>query len=79
MNMTEPVLAALRTELPGAVDPSLLEREETIIADLGVSSLQLITVVLTLQRQYGLDADQMIDGGMPVTIGDLVRLVQRKT
>ena len=69
-------LAAIRSELQGAVDPTRIVCEDTVLADLGMSSLHVISVALTLQRKYGLSVDRMIERGMPTTVGDLAGLLE---
>ena len=50
--------------------------DESVLADLGMSSLNLVTLILTLQRKYDLDLEQMIEQGMPLTVGELVTLLR---
>ena len=72
MKTRKQILSEIRAHLPFQGDV----QEETALAELGVSSLHLVTLVLALQRQYGLDIGQLIQLGMPVTVGDVVTFVE---
>jgi acyl carrier protein len=58
-------------DTPGEID------EASVLADLGVDSLHLITMLLELQRQHFFDVGIVTQQGMPVTVGDLVSMVER--
>jgi acyl carrier protein len=48
----------------------------TVLVDLGVTSMDLITVLLTLDQEYGINLKAVIQDGTPTTVGDVVRLLQ---
>jgi acyl carrier protein len=75
MDVKQEVLESIRLQLPAA-DPDLVISEESVLAELGLTSLHLISLVLALQQQYGLEVDSLVEHGMPITVGDLVTLVQ---
>lgn len=50
--------------------------EETVLAEVGVTSMYLITLVVTLKRKYGMNLDGFVKRGMPNTIGDLLRTLE---
>lgn len=51
--------------------------EETTLAEFGVASLHLISLLLELQREFGLDSDALMEADMPTTVGELVALIQK--
>jgi acyl carrier protein len=70
------IIARISATLPFGADPSELE-EDRLLSDLGVTSLHLITLLMTLQQDYSLDVDQMIQAGMPTTVRELVTLIEQ--
>lgn len=72
----EEIVAKIRAILPFGTDPHATICEETLLADLGVRSMHLISMVLSLQSEYSLDVDRLTRSGMPITIGQLVTLVK---
>lgn len=79
MESRDNIIARVRSHLPFASDPSYEICEESALAELGIDSLHLITLLLTLQDEYRLDVDEMLRLGMPVTVGDLVTLLERRS
>jgi acyl carrier protein len=60
-------VAGAKREIPGAV------RSDTVLEELGLSSLEVAEVIVALEERIGgeLDTDSAADA---VTVGDLVRL-----
>ena len=79
METTQMIIGRIRKYLPGGADPTLEVREETLLSDLGVQSLHLISLVLRLQEEHALDISEIDHLGMPVTVGDLVKLIELKS
>ncbi len=50
--------------------------EDSVLADLGLTSLHLLTLMLELQRRYGLDMEKLAADGLPVTMKDLVDMLE---
>jgi len=75
MRTREDIVTLIRSEWPELPGSLLGMADEAILAELGLTSIDLITMVLTLQRKYNLDLDRMIQCGMPVTFGDLVGMI----
>jgi acyl carrier protein len=73
------ILASIRAKLPFGADGNGNIREESVLAELGVNSLHLITLMLALRREYSLDMNGMTQHGLPTTVGDLVTLVEHGT
>jgi len=71
------IVTRIRAALPFGTDNDVKLTDESVLADLGVSSVHLITMLLTLHREYGLDLAQMTHDQMPSTVGELVALVER--
>jgi acyl carrier protein len=71
------IITRIRANLPFGADSNSEVREESLLADIGVNSLHLITMLLVLQQEYSLDVDQVTPTDMPTTVGDLVTLVER--
>jgi acyl carrier protein len=76
METRESIIARIKDNLPFAEDPDSPIRDESVLADLGVNSLHLITMLLALKQEYSLDLESMARYRMPTTIGDLVTLVE---
>jgi acyl carrier protein len=70
------IMASIKASLPFGSDPHCNIDAGTVLADLGVNSLHVITLLLSLQQEYSWDVDQMERLEMPTTVGDLVRLVE---
>ena len=79
MESRDIIIARIRAHLPFGADRTCEVSEESVLADLGITSLHLITMLLTLQYEHGLEIDGMLRLGMPVTVGDLVRLLEPGT
>ena len=73
------VFKRIRSYLPFESDHECNVREEYILADLGVESLHLITMILGLRRDYVLDPDRMTNLTLEMTVGDLVTMVIQGT
>jgi acyl carrier protein len=76
MKSKEYFLKVIREELRDQVDRACIIRDDAVLVDLGLSSLQIIAVVLKLQRKHSLNVDRMIEFGMPATVDDLARLLE---
>jgi acyl carrier protein len=70
------VINRIKTHLPFGADPNCDVREDSVLSDLGVDSLHLITLMLTLQEEFDFDPEGAGRSGLPTTIGDLVALVE---
>jgi len=77
MESQESILATVKTHLLFSGDPDVLIGMDSVLSDLGVTSLHLITIILELQREYKLDINCMTADGMPTTVRDLVAVIQR--
>jgi acyl carrier protein len=78
MQARQAMIDRIKSYLPYGVEPQVTLQEEMPLADLGMTSMHLITMLLALQDEYGLSVDQVAEQGMPVTVGDLVALLERK-
>jgi acyl carrier protein len=76
-NARNDIIAAIRACLPFAADPACEVREESVLAELGVNSLHLITLLLTLQQDYAFDIDRITQLGLTMTVGDLATVIER--
>lgn len=73
------IISRIRAHLPFASESDCEVHEDSVLADLGVGSLHLITMLLALQEEYGIDPQKMVDSGMPATVGELVALIESRT
>ena len=73
----ESILKLIKSNLPFGSDLQGQVREDSLLTDLGVDSLHLITMLLVLQHEYSVDMESMTETGMPATVADLVALVGR--
>lgn len=69
------LISQIRDLLPFDIDTTENLGEQSILADLGITSLHLISLLMKLKDRYCLDIDQLAETGMPITIGDLVALL----
>jgi acyl carrier protein len=76
METRRQVLDRIRGQFPFGLDPAIEVQEDSVLADLGLTSLHLLTLVLELQRQYGLDMEKLAAAGLPVTMKDLVDMLE---
>jgi acyl carrier protein len=61
-----------------SLDASEIEAETNLRDDLGLDSLQAVTVVMALEQEFGIEVDdEEIDGLQ--TVGDILELLARKT
>ena len=70
------ILEQVLRQLPSGATPDLKVGEESSLAELGLTSLHLITTLLELQRQFGLSEEWCAPVRMPSTVGELVTLVE---
>ena len=75
METRKQALERIREQFPFGLDPAMQVDEDSVLADLGLTSLHLLTLMLELQRQYGLDMEKLAEAGMPVTMKDLVDML----
>lgn len=75
----EGIMAAIQSNLPLVANSQDDLREESPFAELGVTSLCVITVILELQRTYSLPNEFVTRCGFPATVGDLVSMVHAYT
>ena len=69
----EELLEASESEL----DPSEIEAKTNLRDDLGLDSLQAVTVVMALEQEFEIEVDdEEIDGLQ--TVGDILELLARK-
>ncbi|MGC3982795.1 MAG: phosphopantetheine-binding protein [Steroidobacteraceae bacterium] len=73
----ESVLILIKQHLPFGSDLQEEIGGNTLLAELGLDSLHLITLLLTLQREYSIDMASLTQDGTPETVSDLVALVER--
>lgn len=60
------------------LDPSEVKAETNLRDDLGLDSLQAVTVVMALEQEFEIEVDdEEIDGLQ--TVGDIFELLARKT
>jgi acyl carrier protein len=76
MKTEEDVLAVIRTELRQIGKSCNGLERETVLAELNITSMEVLTIILTIKRKYGLDLSAVIQSGMPVTVGDLEKLLR---
>ena len=76
METRKQVLDRIRGQFPFGLDPSMQVDEDSVLADLGLTSLHLLTLMLELQRQDGLDMERLAEAGLPVTMKDLVDMLE---
>lgn len=77
MKTRQEIIARICSHLPFATDPSVDIGEESKLTDLGVNSLHLITLLLTLQEEYSINAEHAANLGMPTTVGELVTFIEQ--
>ncbi|MDY6946852.1 MAG: acyl carrier protein [Pseudomonadota bacterium] len=78
MNLKDDIVTLIKKNLPFAADRGVAIGDDTILADLGMDSLHLITMLLILQRQYGIEIERVAETGMPATVAELVALVDEE-
>ena len=71
------ILAAIRAQLPFPIEDGYELTESSLLAELGVNSLHLITLLLALQQDCALDPDRASRSGMPETVGELISFVEQ--
>jgi acyl carrier protein len=75
METRRQVFDRIREHFPFGLDPAMQVSEDSVLADLGLTSLHLITLVMSLQRRYHLDMEKLAAVGLPVTVRDLVDIL----
>lgn len=76
MNMAiqQDLINLIRARLPAGSHEVVELRDECVLADLGFTSLHLITLLLDVQDSIGFSVDDLAKQGLPVTVGDLLAL-----
>jgi phosphopantetheine binding protein len=77
METRDRAISRIRAHLPSGNDPGCDLREDTVLSDLGVTSLHLITLLTSIQREYHLSSDVVMSGGFPRTVGDILEIIER--
>lgn len=65
-------LEIIKTHLPYGIGPGTDFCEDTTLEAIGVTSVHLITMLLTLERTHSVSIHKFAVNGMPTTVGDLV-------
>jgi hypothetical protein len=55
-----------------SVDDARAIEESNTLAELGIDSMAMIAILVTLEEEFGLDAGRMIDAAPPRTLHELV-------
>lgn len=76
MHSRSAILDRILEHLPQDHRSRSIVTEDANLAEYGVASLHLITLLLELQREFGLRSDALADADMPATVGELVSLIQ---
>ncbi len=76
MEEKQDLLAMICREFPTLMKPGVKLANDSNLGDLGITSMEVLTIVISLKRKLGLDMDRVIQSGMPITLGDLVGLVR---
>lgn len=66
------ILEKVRTHIGATRRQPVELAEDARLIDLGLDSMGVITTLLMLEREVGLDFDRMISSTPPRTLGDLV-------
>jgi acyl carrier protein len=61
-----------------SLDPSEIVDGTNLRDDLGLDSLQAVTVVMALEQEFGVEVDDEEIDGLK-TVGDILQLLARKT
>ena len=67
----------LRPHLEAGVDPSRFGSEASLREDLGLSSLEAVSLLMSLEEEFDIEVSDQEVGELRV-LGDLVGLVERK-
>jgi acyl carrier protein len=79
MTRSQPsILAKIQSILPFGTTQCAAISNETVLAELGVTSMHLISMILALQAEYSLDIERLTECGMPTTVGQLISLVEER-
>lgn len=71
------IIADISAKLPfGAISETDI-KDDTSLAEIGLTSLHLVSIIVALQREYSVDVASLIQIGMPTTVGDLVTLIEQ--
>lgn len=76
MGVLERTIEVVRENLPFETDLPTVNGE-SLLVELGVTSLHLISILLALQREYLLDIESVLRGRMPITVADLSAAVEK--
>lgn len=75
----EQIYEALKTHIASTRRTPIEMTEQSRLFDLGLDSMGIITTLLMLEREVGLDFDRMIGSTPPKTLGDLVAMAVAAT
>lgn len=77
MSVQERVIQIIQSQLASGPEGDLLLDESSALADLGFTSLHLITLMLALQDHFGLEGGELMEEGLPATFGELLHSIQK--
>ena len=71
------IIEIVSENLPLEVQGSSTLKESSILAELGLTSLHIISILIALNKEYLLDIESVTRGATPRTIADLIAAVAR--
>lgn len=75
----EDLIDLIRKNAPTNPAPDFEITDHTALTELGLTSMHVLTLILALQREYELDVDDVLEAGMPATVGDVATLLAGKS
>lgn len=79
MENKQEIIALITRHLPRASGSGNEIGDETILAEVGVRSIDLVSLIVRLWDELELDLQGITAQTMPITIGHLVRLIENST
>jgi acyl carrier protein len=76
VDLRQRIMELVEAHLPRSEHLDSNVRDETTLAELGVNSMWILSLFMTLQDEYTFEMEQLVGQGMPVTIGGLVALLE---
>jgi len=77
MGVRDRIIEIIGANLPSEADRSATVREDSILSEIGVTSLNVVSILVALNKEYPFDVASVTQDGMPATVAGLIAIVEQ--
>jgi len=77
MGMRERIVEIIGANLPLEADQGATVSENSILSEMGITSLNVVSILVALNREYPFDVASVTQDGMPATVAGLIAIVEQ--